>query len=141
MFPRIAVLLFASTTLAVLSAQTPPTVKKVQVARTSPASGPEMFANYCASCHGKEGRGDGPVVAALKKAPADLTTISARNNGAFPELQVLHAISGEAGIPAHGSLDMPVWGEIFRSMNSGTSDLIRMRLSNLTDYVKSLQRQ
>jgi mono/diheme cytochrome c family protein len=139
MFTRIALVLCAFTAAAAF-AQNPPIVKKVPVSRTSPASGPEMFANYCASCHGKEGRGDGPVVAALKKAPPDLTIISARNNGAFPELQVLHAISGEAGIPAHGSLDMPVWGEVFRSLNSGSSDLIRMRLSNLTDYVKSLQK-
>ena len=59
---------------AMLSGQNAPQVKKTAVKETSPASGKEMYLQYCASCHGKEGKGDGPAAAALKAAPNNLAT-------------------------------------------------------------------
>ena len=108
MYTRVLLFLLAAGAPAFCGAQ-PPTVKLLPVPRTSPTSGQEMFTTYCAACHGKEGKGDGPAATAMKKMPTDLTVIAARNNGKFPDLQVLHAISGDQTIAAHGSNDMPVW--------------------------------
>src|SRR5262245_1893586 len=74
------------------------------------ASGPFMFGYYCASCHGPEGRGDGPVARALKTPPADLTTLAARHGGLFPRRQVEEFVTHGRDVAAHGSSDMPVWG-------------------------------
>jgi putative copper export protein/mono/diheme cytochrome c family protein len=37
------------------------------------AAGQSLFAQNCASCHGADGRGDGPAAANLQPSPADLT--------------------------------------------------------------------
>ena len=114
-------------------------VKHVPVNPTNPSSGPQMFKEYCAVCHGVEAKGNGPAAPALKKAPADLTTITARNNGKFPQLHIYAIIQGDPDVPAHGSKDMPIWGTVFQSMNHSSSGEVQMRVSNLTAYIKSLQ--
>jgi mono/diheme cytochrome c family protein len=106
---------------------------------TSPASGRQMYMAYCASCHGKEGKGDGPVVSALKTPPPDLTTLSAQNGGKFPELHVTSAIKGDPALPAHGSAEMPVWGTVFQKMSQGNAGQVQMRIANLVAYVRSIQ--
>jgi mono/diheme cytochrome c family protein len=53
-----------------LAQETKPAVKHGAAATTSPSSGKEMFTSYCAPCHGKSGKGDGPAAAALKQPPA-----------------------------------------------------------------------
>jgi mono/diheme cytochrome c family protein len=113
-------------------------IKIVPASKTSPASGVEMFNTYCAVCHGKSGKGDGPAAAALKKAPADLTQITRRNEGKFPELKVKQSITMDVPINAHGDREMPVWGPVFKSLESGDA-MWRMRAQNLTDYVRSIQ--
>lgn len=118
--------------------QDKPGIKMVHPTRTSPASGLEMFDNYCAACHGKSGKGDGPAALALKIAPADLTQITRRNEGKFPELKVQQTITLDIHINAHGDREMPVWGTVFKSLDSGDS-LWRLRAQNLTDYVHSIQ--
>ena len=115
-----------------------PTVKKVPVAPTSAASGQEMFKEYCAACHGLDGRGTGPAAAAMKKAPANLTELTAHNSGKFPELKVFNTIKGDGDVGAHGSKDMPVWGALFPSVSRSEGE-VQLRISNLTDYVKSIQ--
>ena len=137
---RLAALWITSAGLAVLLAQTP-TIRKVPLAPTSPGSGKEMFETYCAVCHGPDGKGNGPAAPALKKSPADLTQLTRKStNGKFPELRVSQVVaSGPAEILAHGSPDMPVWGQLFRSLGSGDEGVVRIRIVNLTDYVKSIQ--
>jgi mono/diheme cytochrome c family protein len=139
MHTRIVILLMVSAALGVLGAQNPPNVKMVPVRSTSAASGQQMFNNYCSTCHGKEGRGDGPVAAALKKAPADLASLTSHNNGKFPELEVYHSIKGDGMIAAHGSQEMPVWGDVLKSLDADTDSMVRLRIANLTSYIKSLQ--
>ena len=107
---------------------------------TSPASGVEMFKQYCASCHGLDAKGNGPAAPALKVPAADLTMISARNGGKFPELKVYAVISGDTATPAHGSKDMPVWGTVLRSLSGRDSEL-HQRIGNLTRYIESLQKK
>ena len=113
----------------------------VPALRTSANSGKEMYAAYCATCHGREGKGDGPVAGALKIPPTDLTVLAERNHGRFPSVQVVNVINGSAGVPAHGSKEMPVWGPIFLAMGHQHESEARLRVANLTDYVKSLQKK
>ena len=114
-------------------------VKKVPAPQTSPASGKEMYVNYCASCHGVAGKGDGPAAAALKVAPTDLTTLSRRSQGKFPSAHVAQAIKGDTSMAAHGSKDMPVWGPVFSSLNKGDPAMVQLRISNLTKYIEAMQ--
>jgi len=125
--------------LCSLSAAQQPQVINVPVRHTPANSGKQMFEAYCATCHGKEGKGDGPVAAALKVPPTDLTVLARQNNGKFPSLQVAKAITGEAGISAHGSKEMPVWGPVFMSMSHQHESEVHLRVANLTAYVKTLQ--
>lgn len=96
-----------------------------------------MYMSYCASCHGKEGKGDGPAAAALKRPPTNLTTLSKNNGGNFPAKAVYVAISGQFNVAAHGSREMPVWGAVFAQTSSDS--LAKLRLTNLTDYIEKLQ--
>ena len=95
-----------------------------------------MFDNYCAVCHGKTGVGNGPAASALAKAPADLTRIAARNGGTYPETKVKRYIEGLDEVPAHGSRDMPMWGDLFRSLNRDTAQI---RVQALSDFLKGMQ--
>jgi mono/diheme cytochrome c family protein len=108
---------------------------------TSPASGQEMYTAYCAVCHGTDGKGAGPAASALKVPPADLTQLSKSNRGKFPAMKVMPAISGESGVPAHGSREMPVWGSLFWNMSHGHGGEVQQREANLTKYIESLQAQ
>lgn len=101
---------------------------------------PTMFREYCAACHGTGGRGDGPAAPALKAVPADLTRLSARNGGKFPEARVRRYIEGLDEISAHGSRDMPVWGKALRGMPGGEAG-VRLRIEGLTKHVESLQQK
>ena len=105
----------------------------------SAVDGKAMFETYCTSCHGKEGKGDGPAAAALKKPPADLTRISARNNGAFPTEKIRRFIDGRENVASHGSRDMPVWGGLFIGVDRD-SDMGKIRIANLTEYLRSIQK-
>ena len=117
------------------SAQT--TVKRAPIKPTPVTDAKQMFNSYCAVCHGTDGTGNGPAAKALTKAPADLTKISARNGGAFPDVRVRRYIEGVDEVAAHGTRDMPMWGELFRSLNRDTDQL---RIAALTDYLKSMQK-
>jgi mono/diheme cytochrome c family protein len=103
-------------------------------------TGRDSFDVYCASCHGTNGTGNGPVSSALRTQPADLTMFARRNGGIFPRERVTAFIDGSGrAVPAHGSGEMPVWGVIFRGLE--TSDArTKIRLNNLVAYVESLQR-
>jgi mono/diheme cytochrome c family protein len=101
--------------------------------------GAVLFKAYCAVCHGKDGKGAGPMAKSLKTSPPDLTRIAARNAGKFPLERVEKIIAGDEPIPAgHGSREMPVWGPIF-SQVAWDQDLGRLRVYNLARYLESLQ--
>jgi len=101
--------------------------------------GPELFRAYCATCHGKDAKGGGPMAASLRIAPSDLTRIAVRNGGTFPFLQVQKIISGEQQTPStHGTREMPVWGPIFSEV-SWDQDLGRVRIYSLAKYLEAIQ--
>jgi mono/diheme cytochrome c family protein len=126
----------ALATCAALGAQN---IEKATIQHTPPGSGQEMFAEYCAVCHGMDGKGNGPAAASLKKRPADLTQLTRKNNGTFPELHVMNFISGEENIASHGSRDMPMWGHLFQSLSPNDRGVVKLRIANLMEYLKSLQ--
>ena len=129
---------FSVIAIGVLGAQNNTTIKHVPVSSTSPASGKDMFSTYCAVCHGADGKGGGPAAAALKTQPANLTELTFKNGGTFPELRVTQTLF-EGAISAHGSREMPIWGDLFKSLDSGKRTMAQMRVANLTAYIKSLQ--
>ena len=116
--------------------------------RTEPAEGirlidsiqgAELFRAYCAVCHGRDGKGEGPMAGSLKATPPDLTRIAARNAGLFPLVRVQKIISGEESTRAgHGTREMPVWGPIF-SVVAWDQDLGKLRIYNLAKYIEELQ--
>ncbi len=75
--------------------------------------GKSEFQSSCASCHGADAKGNGPVSGQLKTPPADLTMLAKNNNGVFPTNAVYEIIYGSKTIPAHGTREMPIWGERF----------------------------
>jgi mono/diheme cytochrome c family protein len=101
--------------------------------------GVDIYHAYCASCHGAQGKGDGPVAPALSAKMPDLTTIAQRNGGVFPTNRVRKIIMGEDSILGHGSREMPVWGPIFHQVERDR-DYGEVRLQNVTDYLKSIQK-
>jgi mono/diheme cytochrome c family protein len=125
--------------LASLAQEAKPSVKHEPAAMTSPASGKEMFLSYCASCHGKDAKGNGPAAGALKHAPADLTTLAQRNGGKYPYDKVTSILRGQANLMAHGDQEMPVWGPVFWSMSQGHEEQVQLRIVNLNKYLESLQ--
>lgn len=111
-------------------------------AQAGPAYGHDLFVYYCASCHGRDGRGNGPAAPSLKISPPDLTLITARSGGTFPATLVSSLITNGARdwLPSHGSKDMPVWGPILRrsTADDGTTEV---RVDSLVAYIKSIQRK
>jgi mono/diheme cytochrome c family protein len=106
------------------------------------ASGRDTYLRYCASCHGPEGRGAGPLAGSLTKPPADLTQLAKRNGGQYDERAAMAAIDGRRQVAAHGTRDMPVWGAIFEAEGSGEpypayQSLLQSRL--LVDYLATIQ--
>ncbi|MBZ5654926.1 MAG: c-type cytochrome [Acidobacteriia bacterium] len=114
-------------------------IERTPVQQTSPASGHEMFTSYCASCHGKDAKGNGPAASALKTAPADLTALAKKNGGKYPSLKVTSVLSGQTDLAAHGNKEMPVWGAVFWRMSGGHEGEVQQRVANLNRYIESLQ--
>lgn len=102
--------------------------------------GPDVFAFYCAPCHGHDGKGSGPVAIALKTQPPDLTQIARHNSGIFPKRRVETFVTngGPNPTPAHGTAEMPVWGPTFRGLDPSDSR-VKVRIANLVAYIESIQ--
>ncbi len=113
--------------------------------------GEHDYMSLCASCHGVAGRGDGPVAATLTVAPTDLTRLSQKNNGLFPFARTYEIIDGRGAVAAHGTRDMPVWGDVFGSTRASAlvatppysrelyESIARARILALIEYISTLQ--
>jgi mono/diheme cytochrome c family protein len=101
--------------------------------------GSKLYQIYCASCHGEDAKGHGPMAVWLKVPPSDLTRIAARNGGEFPLARVDRIISGEVAVlSGHGTRVMPIWGPVF-SQVTRDQDLGRVRIDNLARYLRDIQ--
>jgi len=136
------ILITAVATAVLFSASSPGAdEKKLKVTPVKPmtsVAGADTFKEYCASCHGLAGKGDGPAVVALKVVPGDLGKLSQRHNGKYPADWMLSVLQGKADIKAHGTTDMPVWGPVFRSFEGEANT--RLRLYNLVEHIKTFQK-
>ena len=120
--------------------------------------GKSEFQSSCASCHGTDAKGKGPVSDQLKIPPPDLTMLAKNNNGVFPTNAVYETIYGSKTIPAHGSREMPIWGERFNPVVSlphfvdpsywqkagpGQSPevVVRTRIIAVIDYVNRIEQK
>ena len=106
------------------------------------ADGARLYRGYCASCHGRSGAGDGPMVSMLNVAPTDLRTLSARNEGRYPRTTVRRKIDGRDLPAAHGTREMPVWGWQFAQTGTDYRDAAKIaavRIDAVVDHLESMQ--
>lgn len=106
-------------------------------------SGEQLYRRFCASCHGVEGRGDGPVAASLRVEVPDLTRTA---RSALTQTQarerIARIIDGRHIIGAHGTRLMPVWGEDLTRLEIGNPDAERSTqviIERLAGYVHGMQ--
>ena len=110
------------------------------------------YLNNCAACHGRDAKGGGPVAEALTNKPYDLTMISKKYDGKFPEDFVYKVIVGHEIINSHGETDMAVWGDRYTSKAPEADDSIAFplyeqdnqamilgRITSLVGYLESIQ--
>jgi mono/diheme cytochrome c family protein len=135
----IVLVLFAALALG-LAAQNPPAGKQSAPLILKSTYGADLYQFYCGSCHGATARGGTARSARHPPAP-DLTVLARQNNGVFPRERVRATITfgtGSGEIGAHGTADMPVWGTIFRGLDSN-DQMTAIRIENLVQYLASLQ--
>ena len=112
--------------------------KKAPVTRLNSPTGAELYKRHCAVCHGNDLRGTGSVPAPYR-VPPDLTTLARRHGGKFPNAYVADVLRNGVTMPAHGPAEMPTWGTDFREMDGLDVTQVKVRISNLTNYIKSHQ--
>jgi len=122
-------------------ASRPANLVVVTVRMTPANSGKAMYASYCSSCHGLDGKGDGPTAAMLQRQPADLTVLAKRNRGRFPTEHVQAVLEFGAASPGRGNSPMPVWGPILRGLDTAYpgQNMGMLRIVNLSQYLESIQ--
>jgi mono/diheme cytochrome c family protein len=119
--------------------QTTSTKVVIPVVKTRPVNGKLMYTSYCAPCHGVDGRGSGPVASALKQQPTDLTVLAKNNGGKFPSSHIATVLEYGSELPVHGTAQMPVWGPMLGKMDQRHPDQRLLRISNLSEYLRSMQ--
>lgn len=109
------------------------------------AYGRTVYRVYCASCHGQDATGDGRLAQYLTIKPADLTAITARNDGAFPTERIERIIDGREEIAGHAG-EMPVWGDAFQKADALENEPPEVRerevdrkIEALVNYLLSIQ--
>lgn len=102
--------------------------------------GRAAFETYCASCHGVDARGDGPVASVLEVPPPDLTQLKMKFDGVYPSEYVLRTIDGRHEFLSHGTRQMPIWGNIWREDSTAGSEVkVQARLNSLLHYLETIQ--
>jgi mono/diheme cytochrome c family protein len=125
--------------LAQTTTEQKPVVKQTPIKQTSPASGKDMYNQYCAPCHGMNGKGSGPAAPAMKAAVPDLTQLAKKHDGKYPASSVASVLKFGSGPASHGSAEMPVWGPLFQSLDKYHETVVQQRISNLVGYIETLQ--
>lgn len=111
----------------------------VPAPKTSAINGKQMYGSYCATCHGLNGKGNGPVSSVLRVHPTDLTELSRSHQGKYPSAHVISVIQDGLNAPAHASAFMPVWGPVLGKMDPANPAQRQLRVANLSRYLESIQ--
>jgi mono/diheme cytochrome c family protein len=109
-------------------------------------SGKADFDQNCASCHGTDGKGNGPALYTIPGVhPPDLTQLSRNNGGQFPTADVYNSIDGRKKVPSHERLTMPFWGVTMQSEGNEftpQSDAeVKKRINDIVSYIESIQQK
>ena len=104
------------------------------------SEGRDDYQWQCASCHGPDAKGNGPMAKMLVTRPADLTVLAKADNGAFPFWRVYRIISGKSAVPGHETFQMPEFWKRFKGEEREFGFLPpHVRVLELTHYIESLQ--
>jgi hypothetical protein len=102
--------------------------------------GRAIYQEHCASCHGVNGDGHGPLAPALSTPPANLRLLSERYGNPLPVDQIARFIDGRAEVKAHGPRDMPVWGEeAWNYDGKGSKGRTSAWVTKLIAFLQSIQ--
>ena len=139
MFIRLSAVAFLGISLAGAILAAPPRPYQSTAAPRNPIEGKQIYRQYCASCHGVDGKGHGPASVALKHGAPDLTLLAKKNGGKFPFERVKDIIEGkENGPSAHGDREMPVWGPVFHEVESDM-DFGELRVDAVAKTLEAMQ--
>jgi mono/diheme cytochrome c family protein len=117
------------------------------LAQTRPDLGKREFDTNCAMCHGLDGKGGGVMSTYLNRQPTNLTTLAKANGGILPMARMYEVIDGARDVPAHGTREMPAWGNDYR-IQAAQYDwdapydpevVVRARILSLLEYINRLQ--
>ena len=131
--------------LALVALMALPAHSVAQEASNVAVSGEADYNMYCASCHGEDGKGDGPKAFGLSKPVPDITTLTQRY-GSFPRDRLTMLVDGREPIAGHVDREMPVWGVWFKEEAAaelggaeGDEGSVQRRVENLISHIQSLQ--
>lgn len=104
-------------------------------------TGRDMYETHCASCHGPDATGNGPVASLLTVPPPDLTRLQIKYDGTFPVDTLYRMIDGREEVPAHGTREMPIWGNAWSNIDGvpQSEEMIEHRINLLIEYLRSIQ--
>ena len=120
-------------------AQSPKVIKQTNAKSSAPWTGDSLYKEFCAVCHGIDAKGTGPAASALKVTPTDLTQFSRRNGNKYNELKMRGIITNTDAVGAHGNSEMPIWGDIFKSISTN-ENFGQMRVDALVKYLQTIQK-
>ena len=111
--------------------------------------GKKEYENNCIACHGTTGKGDGPYAGIIDTKVPDMSMLQKNNNGVFPFDRVYQTIDGRLEVKAHGSRDMPIWGNEYNGKAAeyysdylrdySADGFVRGRILALVNHIYSLQ--
>ena len=111
---------------------------------TAAEMGKKSYMKHCATCHGPSGTGDGVAANTFNRKPVDLTLLAKNNGGKFPTMMVINIVKGDTSVPAHGTREMPVWGEIVGHPLKGDmygKDEAEAKILEIANYLQSIQKK
>ena len=107
--------------------------------------GRASFIDHCATCHGTDRQGDGPLAPVLIVQPPDLTMLASNEGGGFPLGRVLRRVDGEEEVLAHGG-PMPIFGLLLEGPSKailapdGTEIVTSEELADIMTWIQGIQR-
>jgi mono/diheme cytochrome c family protein len=105
------------------------------------AKGAITYQRFCVSCHGRAGKGDGPLSHDLRVAVPKLTDMATRNAGKYPYDRVTRIVTTAEIVRGHGTVEMPAWGDAFRRTEGTGEATIEAAIRDINHYLWTLQEE